>query len=201
MLFPYAKAHARSFLESTYDSPATAADIALLRTQAQEVCTVTLWVTPLPLSTTHPSHGQLAPPQDVANGVAGAVPIPTDGPKEAVITACMANVDCQMAADRKTTALKALQGHVWHEGFAGGEIRGELFRDVPDALQLFRDLGIKTYIYSSGSRQAQRDLFGHTTVRKCMGSVLVAVLVIAIFNMLEYKDAGGRHAALPHGFL
>ena len=70
-----------------------------------------------------------------------------------------------MEADRKSTALKSLQGLVWHEGFAGGALKGELFRDVPDALQLFRDYGIKSYIYSSGSRQAQRDLFGHTMVR------------------------------------
>lgn len=38
----------------------------------------------------------------------------------------------------------------------------ELFRDVPDALTDLVRAGIKTYIYSSGSRHAQRLFFGHT---------------------------------------
>lgn len=45
-----------------------------------------------------------------------------------------------------------LQGHIWRQGFLRGELKGELFRDVPDALAEWRRLGIKTYIYSSGSR-------------------------------------------------
>ena len=34
---------------------------------------------------------------------------------------------------------------------------------MPDALVGWRSLGIKTYVYSSGSRGAQKDLFAHTT--------------------------------------
>jgi hypothetical protein len=56
-----------------------------------------------------------------------------------------------------------VQGHIWHAGFVNGSIKAELFRDVPDALVQWRSAGLKTYIYSSGSREAQRDLFGHTT--------------------------------------
>lgn len=70
-----------------------------------------------------------------------------------------------MDGNRKTRGLKALQGLVWHTAYVSGAIKGELFRDAPDALQQFRNFGVKTYIYSSGSRQAQADLFGHTTVR------------------------------------
>lgn len=55
------------------------------------------------------------------------------------------------------------QGHIWREGFRSGAIKAELFRDVPDMLVQWRTAGIKAYIYSSGSRQAQKDLFGHTT--------------------------------------
>lgn len=44
-----------------------------------------------------------------------------------------------------------------------GAIKAELFRDVPDSLVRWRSAGIKTYIYSSGSRDAQKNLFGHTT--------------------------------------
>jgi methylthioribulose 1-phosphate dehydratase / enolase-phosphatase E1 len=84
--------------------------------------------------------------------------------KDEIISAAVACCEAQMAADRKTTALKALQGHIWREGFTSGQLRAELFRDVPDALATWRSQGIKTYIYSSGSRQAQRDLFAHTQV-------------------------------------
>lgn len=51
--------------------------------------------------------------------------------------------------------LPTCQGHIWAGGFARGELKGELFRDVPDALAQWRAAGIKTYIYSSGSRGAQ----------------------------------------------
>lgn len=96
---------------------------------------------------------------------ADGAPMPdASAPKADIIAAAVASCEAQMAADRKTTALKALQGHIWKVGFASGELRAELFRDVPDALARWRTQGIKTYIYSSGSRQAQRDLFANTTV-------------------------------------
>ena len=56
-----------------------------------------------------------------------------------------------------------MQGHIWREGFRNGSIKAELFRDVPDMLVHWRSMGIKSYIYSSGSREAQNNLFGHTT--------------------------------------
>lgn len=59
-----------------------------------------------------------------------------------------------------------MQGHIWRQGFEKGEMTAELFRDVPDALTDLRHQGIKTYIYSSGSREAQRQFFGHTQVRR-----------------------------------
>lgn len=62
------------------------------------------------------------------------------------------------------TALKALQGHVWRTGFTKGQITAELYRDVPDMLTELGRMGIKSYIYSSGSREAQRLFFGHTQV-------------------------------------
>lgn len=84
--------------------------------------------------------------------------------RQAIIDAAVKVCERHMDADRKSTALKSLQGHIWREGFSSGELRGELYRDVPDALAAWRLQGIKTYVYSSGSRQAQRDLFSHTTV-------------------------------------
>jgi len=97
---------------------------------------------------------------------ADGTPLPdaTSASKKDFITAAVAYCEAQMSADRKTTALKSLQGHIWREGFASGQLRADLYRDVPDALATWRSQGIKTYIYSSGSRQAQRDLFAHTQV-------------------------------------
>jgi len=100
--------------------------------------------------------------QALADG--SPLPDATSASKEDIIAAAVACCEAQMLADRKTTALKSLQGHIWREGFASGQLRAELFRDVPDALATWRSQGIKTYIYSSGSRQAQRDLFAHTQV-------------------------------------
>ena len=45
--------------------------------------------------------------------------------KETVIDAVVANVIWQMSSDRKTTALKQLQGHIWRKAFDDGVIKGE----------------------------------------------------------------------------
>jgi methylthioribulose 1-phosphate dehydratase/enolase-phosphatase E1 len=88
----------------------------------------------------------------------------SSAPKEEIIQAAVSYCEASIDADRKTTALKTLQGHIWTKGFSQGALRAELYRDVPDALATWARSGIKVYIYSSGSRQAQRDLFSHTTV-------------------------------------
>jgi enolase-phosphatase E1 len=67
-----------------------------------------------------------------------------------------------MARDRKSTGLKALQGLIWEEGYASGELRGHVFADVPPALAAWRGAGLRLRIFSSGSRRAQLLLFGHT---------------------------------------
>jgi enolase-phosphatase E1 len=67
-----------------------------------------------------------------------------------------------MDQDRKSTALKSLQGKVWEEGYARGELRGSVYRDVPPAFARWRTQGRRVYIFSSGSVLAQRLLFVHT---------------------------------------
>jgi enolase-phosphatase E1 len=67
-----------------------------------------------------------------------------------------------MAQDRKSTGLKALQGLIWEEGYASGELRAHLFPDVPPALAAWRAAGIELRVFSSGSVRAQKLLFGHT---------------------------------------
>lgn len=54
------------------------------------------------------------------------------------------------------------QGHIWQEGFATGELTADMYQDVQPAMAAWVSQGLKTYIYSSGSREAQRNLFGHT---------------------------------------
>ncbi len=67
-----------------------------------------------------------------------------------------------MDQDRKSTGLKSLQGKIWEEGYRAGDLRGEVYPDVPPALQRWRRQGIDIAIFSSGSIQAQRSLFTNT---------------------------------------
>jgi len=66
-----------------------------------------------------------------------------------------------MDRDRKSTALKSLQGRIWKAGFEGGELKGTLFADVPAAFARWASRG-KVAIYSSGSVEAQQLLFCHS---------------------------------------
>jgi enolase-phosphatase E1 len=65
-------------------------------------------------------------------------------------------------ADRKHTALKALQGLVWEQAFTGGEFQAHVYPDALAALQRWHAEGLPLYVYSSGSIQAQKLYFGHT---------------------------------------
>ncbi|KYF76732.1 enolase [Sorangium cellulosum] len=64
--------------------------------------------------------------------------------------------------DRKATPLKALQGFLWAEGYARGELTGHVHPDAVAALRAWHARGLRLYIYSSGSIAAQKLLFGHT---------------------------------------
>jgi enolase-phosphatase E1 len=68
-----------------------------------------------------------------------------------------------MERDRKSTGLKSLQGKIWEEGYRAGELKSEVYPDVLPALERWRSRGIDIAIFSSGSVQAQRSLFRHTT--------------------------------------
>ncbi|XP_021833524.1 probable bifunctional methylthioribulose-1-phosphate dehydratase/enolase-phosphatase E1 1 isoform X2 [Prunus avium] len=136
VLFPYARNNVGRHLSATYDTAETQDDIKLLCSQVQD---------------------------DLEKGVFGSVPIPLDDVgKEEVIAALVANVESMIKADRKITALKQLQGHIWRTGYEKNELEGVVFEDVPEALKKWHDSGIKVYIYSSGSRLAQRLIFGNS---------------------------------------
>lgn len=64
--------------------------------------------------------------------------------------------------DSKCTALKSLQGKIWQQGYASGELRGQLYPEVPRAFERWRRQRREICIYSSGSALAQRLLFKTT---------------------------------------
>lgn len=65
--------------------------------------------------------------------------------------------------DRKITPLKALQGMVWANGYAAGELHGHVYPDTAPALRAWAAAGLRLYVYSSGSVAAQKLIFGHST--------------------------------------
>jgi len=67
-----------------------------------------------------------------------------------------------MEADEKIAPLKALQGLIWDEGYANGALSGALYPDVAPNLRRLQAAGLRLYVYSSGSVQAQRLIFGHS---------------------------------------
>ncbi|PSR95694.1 Enolase-phosphatase [Actinidia chinensis var. chinensis] len=137
VLFPYARENVGRHLDATYYTAETQDDIKLLRSQVEN---------------------------DLQQGIVGSAYIPSDDAgKEAVVAALVSNVEAMIKADRKITALKQLQGHIWRTGFQNNELKGMVFDDVPVALEKWHAMGIKVYIYSSGSRLAQRVLFGNTS--------------------------------------
>ena len=65
-----------------------------------------------------------------------------------------------IAADRKATPLKALQGMVWEQGYQAGQLKGHVYPDAVEALQRWHAEGYQLFVYSSGSIQAQKLIFG-----------------------------------------
>jgi len=75
----------------------------------------------------------------------------------------IAYVGWLMDRDRKSPALKELQGRIWDAGYRSRELVGEVFTDVPSALQRWQRDGIGVGIFSSGSVLAQKLLFGYSS--------------------------------------
>lgn len=65
-----------------------------------------------------------------------------------------------IAEDRKATPLKALQGMVWEQGYRAGLLKGHVYPDAVEALRRWHAEGYRLYVYSSGSIQAQKLIFG-----------------------------------------
>ena len=98
--------------------------------------------------------------EDVARGE--SPPDWQDGDREQRISGIVQYAAWLMDRDRKAAALKTLQGEIWAHGYDDGSLRGEVFPDVPAALERWRAAGIGVAIYSSGSVLAQQMLFRTT---------------------------------------
>jgi enolase-phosphatase E1 len=64
--------------------------------------------------------------------------------------------------DRKHTALKALQGMIWEEGYRSRDFTAHMYADVAPQLRHWHAAGHRLAVYSSGSVPAQRLLFGNS---------------------------------------
>lgn len=65
-------------------------------------------------------------------------------------------------SDRKITPLKTLQGILWKEGYESGELKGHVYSDVVPFFEKQKLNGIELGVFSSGSIQAQKLLFGYS---------------------------------------
>ncbi|MBR9925545.1 MAG: acireductone synthase [Gammaproteobacteria bacterium] len=84
------------------------------------------------------------------------------GDADATLEAVIAQLLHWIETDQKVTPLKALQGMVWADGYQRGDFKGHLYNDVAPALRQWWQAGKALYVYSSGSVQAQKLLFGYS---------------------------------------
>lgn len=64
--------------------------------------------------------------------------------------------------DKKSTPLKALQGMIWEAGYKNADYTGHVYADAVANLKKWHDQGIKLYVFSSGSVQAQKLIYGYS---------------------------------------
>lgn len=67
-----------------------------------------------------------------------------------------------MDADAKVTELKDVQGRIWAEGYASGDLQGHVYPDAAEALRRWHAQGMVLAVFSSGSIAAQKLIFGHS---------------------------------------
>ena len=73
--------------------------------------------------------------------------------------------------DRKHTALKALQGMIWADGYRHADFAAHIYPDAAATLRAWHGAGMPLYVYSSGSVPAQRLFFGHSDAGDLTGLV------------------------------
>ena len=67
-----------------------------------------------------------------------------------------------ISIDKKSTALKDLQGRIWEHGYNNGDLKSQLYPETAECLREWREQGTTLSVYSSGSIQAQKLLYRHS---------------------------------------
>jgi enolase-phosphatase E1 len=133
MLFPYARLHLEEHLKRKAGSKELELDLLQLREEhVKDVAEA------------------LAPPDWI------------DAPPDAQLQSVVRYIFWLMDRDRKSPGLKSLQGKIWQEGYLKGELKSQVFPDVPPALKDWKEKNLDVRIFSSGSVLAQRLLFANT---------------------------------------
>jgi enolase-phosphatase E1 len=132
-LFPFAHRKFEDFLGHRWEEPAIRTDLEWLRKQYRA----------------DEEQGMRVPPWRA------------NSRREEIVSAA-AYARWLMDRDSKVHALKLLQGKMWEEGYRSGELRGEVYPDVPSAFARWSRQGKVIAMYSSGSILAQKLLFGST---------------------------------------
>lgn len=97
----------------------------------------------------------------VAGAMRAAATLAGEAP-DAPDSTVLAHLHHWLAHDVKATPLKTLQGLIWAEGYAHNALRGHVYRDAAAGLRRWHAAGLTLYVYSSGSVEAQRVLFGNS---------------------------------------
>ena len=87
--------------------------------------------------------------------------------------------------DRKHTALKALQGMIWANGYGNADFTAHVYPDAVPALRAWHADGLSLHVYSSGSVPAQRLFFGHSDAGDLTG----------LFSSWFDTEVGGKREA------
>jgi len=155
-LFPYARAHFESFLKERFAAMEA-------NPEASENCFAECGIMKdlMMLQVENKAEQDRDAPKIFAPGLAGAAETDSTSPSLAIFPQILKYLFWLMDRDRKSTALKSLQGRIWKTGFESGELNGTLFPDVPAALERWSETGLVA-IYSSGSVEAQRLLFRYS---------------------------------------
>jgi enolase-phosphatase E1 len=150
-LFPYARRHFFSFLEKNASDAEVRADLALLaeeyRAESDEK-----QILRFAQDDKKKAQDDKTKDQDDKSLFVGS-----DG----IDSACRYLL-WLMDQDRKSTALKSLQGKVWKAGYESGELVGTVFPDVREAFERWSKTA-KIAIYSSGSVEAQKLIFRYSS--------------------------------------
>ena len=99
---------------------------------------------------------------DVASALRDAAALAGE-PANAPDAIVLAHLHHWLRTDVKATPLKTLQGLIWAEGYRQTGLRGHVYPDAAAGLRRWHGAGAKLFVYSSGSIEAQKTLFAHST--------------------------------------